>query len=305
MRNRNNIKMHRMDARKAAAAALLAIGAALAGCTSPVTPAVSFSAEKLTISLPAMVVGQSVSETLPAAMGGEQDLVYSLAPTVPGLAFDPATRMLSGTPTMPGTYDMTYTAKDPATGGTMESVRFTIAVDAGSLTNQELALLLRGSWRYSTPWWEDDVLIGQEVETITFTASRWIRQFSRAYHNGETESPWAGGESGAWSASDNAISITWYERIEQGDDEVRAAEPERFDVAYVWQNDERTLLLLQTWDGAEVRRESPVYESRGCLAARLVDVRVRERRRVHRILDDHPGGFVVPVAGQASAWRRL
>ena len=118
----------------ATATALVAIGAVLAGCTSPVTPAVRFSAEKLTISLPTMVVGQAVSATLPEAMGGKEGLAYSLSPDVPGLTFDPATRVISGTPTSPGTYDMTYTATDSATGGTMESVTFTIAVVVPTVT---------------------------------------------------------------------------------------------------------------------------------------------------------------------------
>ena len=118
----------------AMAVAVLTIGALLVGCPSAVTPAVKFSAGQLTISLSSMVVGQPISETLPEATGGEETLVYTLAPEVPGLTFDAATRVLSGTPTTPGTYDMTYTAKDSATGGTMESVTFTIAVVAPTIT---------------------------------------------------------------------------------------------------------------------------------------------------------------------------
>ena len=121
------------------------------------------------------------------------------------------------------------------------------------------AELLRGSWRYSAPWREDDVLIGQQFETITFTASRWIKQFSYVYDNGDTLRPWANQHSGAWSASDSAISITWYDRIDQGDDEVLAEEPERFDVAYIWRNAERTHLLLQTWDAADLYQEYRLY----------------------------------------------
>ena len=41
----------------ATATALVAIGAVLAACTSPAVPDVRFSAEKLTISLSTMVVG--------------------------------------------------------------------------------------------------------------------------------------------------------------------------------------------------------------------------------------------------------
>ena len=92
----------------ATATAWVAIGAVLAGCTSPVAPDVRFSAEKLTISLPAMEVGKALSPTtLPEAIGGKEGLVYSLSPDVPGLTFDAATRVLSGTPTTPDTYNMT------------------------------------------------------------------------------------------------------------------------------------------------------------------------------------------------------
>ena len=46
--------------------------------------------------------------TLPSASGGEGTLSYSLQPTVPGLTFNSATRVLSGTPTTDGTYSMSY-----------------------------------------------------------------------------------------------------------------------------------------------------------------------------------------------------
>ena len=64
---------------------------------------------------------------LPAANGGDGALTYSLAPSVPGLTFGPATRRLSGTPTRAGTYDMTYTATDA--DGDSDSLRFTVAVE--------------------------------------------------------------------------------------------------------------------------------------------------------------------------------
>ena len=50
--------------------------------------------------------------TLLRAFGGNGALTYTLAPTVPGLSFDAATRRLSGTPTQAGTYRMTYRAAD-------------------------------------------------------------------------------------------------------------------------------------------------------------------------------------------------
>ena len=50
--------------------------------------------------------------TLPSASGGEGTLSYSLQPTVPGLTFNSATRVLSGTPTTDGTYSMSYKVED-------------------------------------------------------------------------------------------------------------------------------------------------------------------------------------------------
>ena len=64
--------------------------------------------------------------TLPEAGGGDGSLTYELAPEVPGLNFDPATRQLTGTPTAAVTYDMTYTVTDE--DGDTDTLNFTIAV---------------------------------------------------------------------------------------------------------------------------------------------------------------------------------
>ena len=52
--------------------------------------------------------------TLPPAVGGTGTFAYSLTPEVPGLSFDPTTRVLSGTPTTTGVYAVTYSATDAA-----------------------------------------------------------------------------------------------------------------------------------------------------------------------------------------------
>ena len=57
-------------------------------------------------------VGQPVSLILPAAAGGQEPLVYRLEQVPPGLAFDAATRTLSGMPTTPGTYRLPYQVVD-------------------------------------------------------------------------------------------------------------------------------------------------------------------------------------------------
>ena len=64
--------------------------------------------------------------TLPAATGTDGDLNYSLSPDVPGLRFNAETRTLSGTPTEPGSYAMTYTVTD--SDGDTETLMFTLRV---------------------------------------------------------------------------------------------------------------------------------------------------------------------------------
>ena len=60
----------------------------------------------------AFTVGDAVSLTLPAATGGNPPLRYSLQPAVPGLAFDPAARELSGMPESAASYPVTYRVVD-------------------------------------------------------------------------------------------------------------------------------------------------------------------------------------------------
>ena len=57
-------------------------------------------------------VGQALSSTFPAATGGNGNLRYRIATDVPGLRFDPATRVLSGIPGSIGTYRVFYSAAD-------------------------------------------------------------------------------------------------------------------------------------------------------------------------------------------------
>ena len=65
---------------------------------------------------------------LPAATGGTGTLVYTLT-NVPGLDFNPGTRILSGTPSTPDTTTLTYEVTD--TNGASTSVDFTVTVNAG------------------------------------------------------------------------------------------------------------------------------------------------------------------------------
>ena len=53
--------------------------------------------------------------TLPSATGGNGTLTYSLVPEIPGLTFDETALTLSGTPTTPGAYVVTYGVVDDDT----------------------------------------------------------------------------------------------------------------------------------------------------------------------------------------------
>ena len=73
-------------------------------------------------------VGQPVSLILPAAAGGQEPLVYRLEQVPPGLAFDGATRTLSGMPTTPGTYRLPYQVVD--VDGDQDTQTIIVAVPA-------------------------------------------------------------------------------------------------------------------------------------------------------------------------------
>ena len=70
---------------------------------------------------------------LPAATGGVGALTYALAPSLPaGLAFDPAARTISGTPSAASAVTYTYTATDAASPPDQASLTFTIEVEASA-----------------------------------------------------------------------------------------------------------------------------------------------------------------------------
>ena len=92
----------------------------------------------VTVSTPgnlAYTMGRPITTlTLPAGVGGAGALTYTLtgpasaalSTAVPGLAFDAATRVLTGTPTTVGETTLTYTATD--TASSTDSVTFAITV---------------------------------------------------------------------------------------------------------------------------------------------------------------------------------
>ena len=80
-----------------------------------------------------VTVGQPVSIELPEATGGSKRIVwlrYRMEPEIPGLGFNSRTRTLSGTPTLTGQAQVTYTVTDR--NGVSDSATFTLEVAAGA-----------------------------------------------------------------------------------------------------------------------------------------------------------------------------
>ena len=105
--------------------------------------------------------GAITGVTLPSAMGGAGELSYSISPALPpGLVFDPATRVLSGTPTAAQTAkEYTFFAMD--TEGNAARLVFTIEV-AAELQREALVALYEATsgadWTINTNWLSDKPL---------------------------------------------------------------------------------------------------------------------------------------------------
>ena len=112
--------------------AVVAIVACAQGPGSPAGPPDTAPAFAVTVADQTLTEGESISPlTLPEASGGNGRLSYSLAPTVPGLTFAAATRTLSGTPTMAGSYNVEYRVEDGdanTAASDAASLSFTITV---------------------------------------------------------------------------------------------------------------------------------------------------------------------------------
>ncbi len=117
---------------------------------------------------------------LPVASSGDGPLTYSLSPEVPGLAFDAGSRTLSGTPTIAGTYDLTYRVEDSDTNmaeSDAETLTFTISVEltfAGTVAS--LQVVPEGEeiepWVLPAAWSTDELTysLSPEVLGLTFDA---------------------------------------------------------------------------------------------------------------------------------------
>ena len=80
----------------------------------------------------------AVSRQLPEATSGNGTLTYTLTPAIPGLTFDPVTRVLSGTPATPAAaVALTYTVTDEdynLTDADATSLTFIVTVTANDNT---------------------------------------------------------------------------------------------------------------------------------------------------------------------------
>ena len=126
-----------------AAAALAALTAlAVIGCSTAAPVRVpKFSASAGDLTYPVNV--QIAPVVLPFAEGGSGKLTYSLGPEIPpGLAFDAATRTLSGTPTAQGDYPLTYKVRD--VNGKSDQLTFNITVEPGSVTRSIVSAVTVG-----------------------------------------------------------------------------------------------------------------------------------------------------------------
>jgi sugar lactone lactonase YvrE len=80
------------------------------------------------------VVGTSYNQTVNGAINARGSLTYAVVGNLPnGLAFDPATRVISGNPTTIGTYNFSITAKDTLANNTFytDSENYSIVIGSG------------------------------------------------------------------------------------------------------------------------------------------------------------------------------
>lgn len=83
-----------------------------------------------TINTQAGQSGTALNILLPAAMGGDAPIAYTLMGLHAGLTFTPATRRITGTPTETGSRSLTYTATD--SDGDIASTSFDLVIGAAN-----------------------------------------------------------------------------------------------------------------------------------------------------------------------------
>ncbi len=108
---------------------------------------------------------------LPMASVGEYEAPprYSLSPEVPGLTFDAASRTLSGTPTVAGTYGMTYRVEDSDTNmeeSDGEELAFTISVELTFAAVAAGQTTFTAGEEIKQPW---ELPVGRSTDALTYS----------------------------------------------------------------------------------------------------------------------------------------
>ena len=108
---------------------------------------------------------------LPVASVGEYEEPprYSLLPEVPGLTFDAASLTLSGTPTVAGTYEMTYRVEDSDTNmeeSDAEELTFTISVELTFAAVAARQTTFTAGEEIKQPW---ELPVGRSTDPLTYS----------------------------------------------------------------------------------------------------------------------------------------
>ncbi len=244
--NRKLVALSRMPAAVAAAALVVV----LAGCTEAArtTKDVVFPTADLSVALvPKLTEGMPMTAvTLPEAMAGTETLTYGVTPDVPGLSFNPATRVYSGTPTAAGTYPLTYTAS--TSGGESASLKFTVDVESS------FSASFLGTWKMIEPF-DDDGMTGTETYILTFTENRYV-EYSVRRSTGTLIDD--GVNSGTWSYTEEFITRTWHEWDDDNDRPF--VEPINVRKDYMWVEGGNVLFMKPWFSDAEGEERYSRYE---------------------------------------------
>ena len=106
---------------------------------------------------------------LPVASSGDGPLVYSLSPEVPGLTFDAGSRTFSGTPTVAGTYELTYRVEDSDTNveeSDAEELTFTVYVELTFAAVAARQTTFTAGEEIKQPW---ELPIGRSTDALTYS----------------------------------------------------------------------------------------------------------------------------------------
>ena len=115
---------------------------------------------------------------------------------------------------------------------------------------------LRGTWRATYGWYEDDGHVGTFVDTLTFTKERYILYRAHYRDDGTFNHQWT--HSGTWTpAGRNTVTRIYLHNHDDNDDtsEILTSISKN----YGWGDDSRDLLLMHHWPEDSERTEYDAY----------------------------------------------